>query len=181
MPTIQETRNNQDFARQVERLIKSGLSDGWVFVVDNVNTHCGEPLVRMVAKELGISSRKLGKAKKHGILKTMASRRAFLAARTHKIRFVYSPMHSSWLNQIEAVFGMINRRVIRGGSFGSKQDLINKLTCFTRYFNDQIAKPMKWTYTGRPTEKESVEQPKTWRKLWPFGKKSTAKPKQDGT
>jgi transposase len=181
LPTIEETRNNEDFARHVEHLIQTNLADGWVFVVDNLNTHCGEPLVRMIAKLLGISQRKLGKAKKHGILKDMASRRAFLTDHSHKIRFVYIPKHSSWLNQIEAVFGMINRRVMRGGSFTSKQDLMNKLTRFTSYFNDQIAKPMKWTYTGRPTEKESLEQPKTWRELWPFRKKLTAKPKPDGT
>ncbi len=181
LPTIEETRNNKDFARHVERLIKTVLASGWVFVVDNLNTHCGEPLVRMIAKALGISSRKLGQAGKHGILKNMASRRAFLSDHSHKIRFVYIPKHSSWLNQIEAVFGMIKRRVMRGGSFTSKQDLMNKLTRFTTYFNDRIAKPMKWTYTGRPTEKESVEQPKTWRQMWPFRKMSTAMCKQDGT
>lgn len=180
-PTIEETRNNKDFSRHVERLIKTELADGWVIVVDNLNTHCGEPLVRMIAKALGISPRKLGKAKKHGILKDMASRRAFLSDHSHKIRFVYMPKHSSWLNQIEAVFGIINRRVMQSGSFTSKQDLMDKLTRFTSYFNDRIAKPMKWTYTGRPTEKESVEQPKTWRAMWPFRKKSKAPPKRGGT
>ncbi|MEM9827295.1 MAG: transposase, partial [Planctomycetota bacterium] len=168
LPTIEETRNNDDFALHVERLIDSGLADGWVFVVDNLNTHCGEPLVRMIAKKLGISSEELGKAKKHGILKNMASRRAFLSDPSHRIRFVYIPKHSSWLNQIESVFGMINRRVMRGGSFTSKQDLMDKLTGFADYFNEKIAKPMNWTYTGRPTEKESVEAPRTWRQLWPF-------------
>jgi len=168
LPTIEETRNNEDFAKHIGQLIKSGLADGWVFVVDNLNTHCGEPLVRMVAKHLGISNQKLGCVRKSGILKNMASRRAFLSEGSHKIRFVYIPKHSSWLNQIEAVFGMINRRVMRGGSFTSRDDLMNKLKRFTTYFNETIAKPMKWTYTGRPTEKESIEAPKTWRQLWPF-------------
>ena len=94
-----------------------------------------------------------------GILKNMASRRAFLSDRSRKIRFVYIPKHSSWLNQIEAVFGMINRRVMRGGSFTSKQNLMDKLTRFTSYFNDKIAKPMKWTYTGRPMEMNRWRSP----------------------
>lgn len=69
-PTIEETRNNKDFAKHIDRLIKTDSAAGWVFVVDNLNTHCGEPLVRMVAKHLGVSSRKLGRAKKKGSSKT---------------------------------------------------------------------------------------------------------------
>jgi transposase len=168
LPTIEETRNNEDFSKHVARLIKTGLADGWVFIVDNLNTHCGEPLVRMIAKHLGIPDEQLGVVRKSGILKNMSSRRAFLSDITHKIRFVYIPKHSSWLNQIEAIFGMINRRVMRAGSFTSQSDLMDKLTRFTTYFNETIAKPMKWTFTGRPTEKESLEKPKTWRELWPF-------------
>ena len=167
-PTIEITRNNEDFARHIDRLIGLVDADGWVFVVDNLNTHCGEALVRIVAKHLGIASDQLGQAKKSGILKTMATRREFLSDHTHKIRFVYIPKHSSWLNQVEVIFGMINRRVMRGGSFSSKEDLIAKLKRFTTYFNQYIAKPMLWTFTGRPTEKENIETPKTWRQLWPF-------------
>jgi transposase len=166
MPTIEETRNNEDFSEHIERLIESGLADGWVFVVDNLNTHCGEPLVRMIAKHLGIPDDTLGEVRKGGVLKNMTSRRAFLSDVSHHIRFVYTPKHSSWLNQVEAIFGMINRRVMRGGNFTSKENLIDKLKRFTEYFNEKIAKPMKWTFTGRPTEKEAVEAPKTWRQLW---------------
>ncbi|MCC6508709.1 MAG: transposase [Pirellulaceae bacterium] len=150
-------------------------------MVYNLNTHCGESLVRTVAKHLGIPDDQLGQAKKHGILETMASRREFLSDATHKIRFVYLPKHSSWLNQIEAVFGMINRRVMRGGSFSSKEDLIEKLMRFTNYFNQHIAKPMLWTYTGRPTEKVNVETPKTWRQLWPFRKFCDTLAQPEGT
>lgn len=180
-PTIEITRNNEDFARHIERLIGLVKADGFVFIVDNLNTHCGEALVRMVAKHLGIPGNKLGEARKSGILKTMATRRAFLSDPTHKIRFVYLPKHSSWLNQIEAIFRMINRRVMHGGSFTSTEDLIQKLKLFTAYFNEHIAKPMKWTYTGRPTEKESVETPRTWRELWPFRKLLAILPQPEGT
>jgi transposase len=181
MPTIEETRNNKDFAKHIERLFKSGLADGWVFIVDNLNTHCGEPLVRMIAKFLGIPSKKLGKVRKYGILKNMASRRAFLSDVSHKIRFVYIPKHSSWLNQVEAVFGMFNRRVMRDGNFTSKADLVSKLERFTAYFNETIAKPMTWTFTGRPTEQDAVEAPKTWRQLWHLRHLLATIEKTDGT
>ncbi len=164
-PTISETRDNEDFARHIEQTIATDPTAGWVFVVDNLNTHCGEPLVRMLADQLGIDQATLGIAKKNGDLKTMATRRAFLSDLSHRIRFVYIPKHSSWLNQIEIIFGIINRRVMRRGSFTSKFDLIEKLKRFMNYFNTTIAQPMNWTYTGRPTNNTPKERPRTWREL----------------
>ncbi len=161
--TIEETRNNEDFAKHIERTIATDSEAGWVFVVDNLNTHCGEPLVRLVAKQLRIDEGTLGKAKVCGPLKTMESRREFLSDTSHRIRFVYIPKHSSWMNQIEIIFGIINRRVMRRGSFTSKLDLIEKLKQFVSYFNDTIAKPMNWTYTGRPTRNSHNKRPRTWR------------------
>ena len=164
-PTISETRDNHDFAEHIEQTIASDPLAGWVFIGDNLNTHCGEPLVRMVAERLGIEQASLGIAEKEGPLKSMATRRAFLSDPSHRIRFVYLPKHSSWLNQIEIVFGIINRRVMRHGSFRSKIDLIEKLKRFIDYFNETIAQPMNWTYTGRPTQNAPPERPKTWREL----------------
>ncbi len=122
-------------------------------------------MVRLVAEQLGIAPDTLGSAKKNGILSTMETRRAFLSDPTHRIRFVYLPKHSSWLNQIEIIFGIINRRVMRRGSFTSKLDLIEKLKRFIRYFNETIAKPMNWTYTGRPTRNTPTQRPRTWREF----------------
>lgn len=68
----------------------------------------------------------------------------------HRIRFVYLPQHSSWLNQIETVFGVIMRKVVRRGNFPSLSDLENKLRCFLDYYNRTMGGPFKWTYTGKP-------------------------------
>ncbi len=65
---------------------------------------------------------------------------------------MYLPKHSSWLNQIEVVFGIIMRKVIRRGSFRSVEELRDKLLRFIAYFNQVFAKPFRWTYTGRPLQ-----------------------------
>ena len=84
------------------------------------------------------------------MLQSQETRRTFLANRNHRIRFVYLPKHTSWLNQIEIVFGIVMRKVIRRGNFTSLTDLRSKLLAFIDYFNVTFAKPFRWTFTGRP-------------------------------
>jgi len=162
--TINETRDNVDFANHIDQTIQTDPQANWIFVMDNLNTHCGEPVVRLVAHLLGIAEETLGdKQRRRGILGSMKSRRAFLADQSHRIRFVYIPKHSSWLNQIEVVFGIIAKRVMRPGNFASQSDLREKLFSFIDYFNKTYAKPFNWTYTGKPTQTQNDQRPRTWR------------------
>ena len=126
-----------------------------MFVVDNLNIHCSEGLVKLVAGACEVPTA-LGKKGRRGVLRSVASRQAFLSESSHRIRFVYLPKHSSWLNQIEVVFGVIMRKVIRRGSFTSVEDLRAKLLNFIAYFNRVFAKPFRWTYTGRPLMKAAA-------------------------
>lgn len=84
----------------------------------------------------------------------MATRRDFLADLSHRIRFVYLPKHSSWLNQIEIVFGIIHRKLLRSGNFTSVTDLEEQLRQFMGYYNTTMAHPFAWTYTGKPVQKK---------------------------
>ena len=162
--TIAQTRDNDDFSQHIAQTIQTAPEANWVVVLDNLNTHSGEPVVRLVAEQLGIDQNTLGdKNKRRGILGSMKSRREFLSDPGHRIRFVFIPKHSSWLNQIEVVFGIIGRRVMRHGSFTSQEDLREKLTTFIDYFNQTFAKPFNWTYTGKPTGSKSNQRPRTWR------------------
>jgi transposase len=154
-PTISATRTEADFASHIEQTVAVDPEGSWVFIVDNLNIHCSESLVKLVAEACEIP-RDLGKKGVRGVLKSMASRQAFLSESSHRIRFVYLPKHSSWLNQIEVIFGIIMRKVIRRGSFTSVEDLRAKLLSFIEYFNRVFAKPFRWTYTGRPLMKAAA-------------------------
>jgi putative transposase len=62
----------------------------------------------------------------------------------------FTPKHCSWLNQIEIWFSILMRKLLRRVSFTSQADLKNKILDFIEYFNRTMAKPFKWTYTGKP-------------------------------
>jgi transposase len=69
---------------------------------------------------------------------------------SHRIRLLYTPKHTSWLNQIEMWFSILVRRLLKRGNFTSVEDLRERIFAFINYFNRTMAKPFKWTYTGRP-------------------------------
>jgi len=165
-PTIRPTRTEEDFCWHIHNTIMSDPDAGWVFIVDNLNTHCSASLVRLVARLEGIDESTLGQKDKCGILKSMATRQAFLSDRSHRVRFVYLPKHTSWLNQIEIVFGIVSRRAIRRASFKSTAELKARLLDFIDYFNRTFARPFRWTYTGRPVAATTVKRPATWKEKW---------------
>lgn len=149
MPTIGPRRTEKDFAAHIEQTVRSDPQGTWIFVLDQLNTHMSASLVFLVALLCGITG-DLGKKGKHGILKSKASRRAFLEDPSHRIRFVFTPRHASWLNQVEIWFSVLSRRAIRRASFTSTDDLRHRLLAFIDYHNQTMAKPYKWTYTGVP-------------------------------
>jgi len=148
-PSIGPTRTEADFLRHIQQTVAQAPQAQWIFVADNLNTHQSASLVEWVAAACGIEQG-LGVKDKCGILKCMASRAAFLADPSHRIRFLYTPKHSSWLNQIEIWFSILAGRLLRRASFPSTEALHQALIEFIDYFNHTLAKPFKWTYTGKP-------------------------------
>lgn len=148
-PSIGPTRTEVDFAAHIAQTIATDRLAEWVFLVDQLNTHKSESLVRLVAQECQIES-DLGEKEERGILKSMATRAAFLQDETHRVRILYTPKHSSWLNQIEIWFSILVRRLLKRGSFRSTEELRERILEFIEYFNRTMAKPFRWTYTGRP-------------------------------
>ena len=165
-PTLGPTRTEVDFAWHIHDTVMTDPEAAWVFVVDRLNIHQSEALVRYVAALEGISRRALGQKGKSGILKSMQTRREFLSDRLHRVRFVYLPKHSSWLNQIETIFGILNRKALRRGDFKSVAELVSRIEEFLEYFNRTMGKPMDWTYTGRPVGTARDSRPRTWKEEW---------------
>lgn len=150
-PSIGPTRTEADFVAHIERTIEADPDGTWIFVVDQLDTHKSEGLVKLVARFCGLED-DLGIKGTKGILKSTKTRRAFLEDEGHRIRFVYTPRHCSWLNQVELWFSILARRLLKRSSFKSRDDLRARVLAFIDYFNAVLAKPFKWTYTGRPLQ-----------------------------
>ena len=147
------TRNEADFVALVDSLVQAHPQAlRFTFVLDNLNTHQSESLVRYVARDAALAESLLGVKGKEGFLQSQETRAQFLSDPTHRIRFCYTPKHASWMNQIEIWFGILVRKVIRRGNFASLADLQQKLEGFMDYFNRTMAKPFKWTYQGKPLQ-----------------------------
>ena len=154
-PSVGPTRTEEDFVGHIERTIAGDPAAAWIFIVDRLNTHQSESLVRLVAKQCGIAE-DVGVKGHSGIVASMPTRAAFLQDPTHRIRFVYTPKHTSWLNQVEIWFSILARRLLKRASCTSVDELRQRILAFIDYFTTTLAKPFKWTYAGRPLVADSL-------------------------
>ncbi len=133
-PSVGDTRTEKDFVAHILQTVDSDPQGEWIFICDQLNTHKSEGLVRLVAQLCDVKE-DLGKKGCSGILKNMNSRSNFLENKSHRIRFVYTPKHCSWLNQIEIWFGILTRRLLKRGNFNSTEEFKKRILSFIMFFN----------------------------------------------
>lgn len=64
---------------------------------------------------------------------------------------VHTPVHASWLNQVEIYFSILQRKALTPNDFPSLKALEERLHGFARYY-ESIAKPFEWKFTRRDLE-----------------------------
>ena len=144
---MNDTRTEYDYLSHIQSIVSTDLTKKHIIICDQLNTHKSESLVRWIAQNIGYEG-DLGEKSKFGILKSQQSRMEFLEDHSHSIRFLYTPKHCSWMNQIENWFGCLERKLIKKGEFSSVELLNSKISSFIMYYNEHLAKSYAWSFSG---------------------------------
>jgi hypothetical protein len=139
-----QTRTSQDWARHLGH-VRQQFPDmrQYHWVVDNLNTHWSLDVCRLVARWCGLRADERQ-------WRTGPQRRAFLSDPDHEHVFHFTPLHGSWLNQVELFFSVLARRFLRRGDFAGSEDFERRLLRWLEDYNTRHAHPYRWTYTGEP-------------------------------
>jgi hypothetical protein len=75
---------------------------------------------------------------------------------------IHTPVHASWLNQIEIFFSIIQKKVVSPNNFANQAELASTLLAFVQRYN-KTAKPFNWKFTSadltRMLRRIEVEMP----------------------
>jgi transposase len=134
-------RTCDDTAMTLRVLIGLMLMQGYervTVILDQLNTHMCMDVVRSVAELCQIP------IPEESELDTRHKRRAWLESDSHRIRFLFTPRHASWLNPIEKWFSFLARRLLRRASFCSTEELATRVLQFINYYNEHLAHPYRF-------------------------------------
>ena len=62
------------------------------------------------------------------------------------LRLIHTPVHASWLNQIEIYLSIVQRKVLTPNDFSTLDEVAQRLSAFERHY-ESIATPFNWKFT----------------------------------
>jgi hypothetical protein len=71
-----------------------------------------------------------------------------LQGRWNNLVLVHTPVHASWLNQVEIYYSVLQRKVLTPNDFASTDELEDRILRFQRHY-EQVARPFRWKFTRR--------------------------------
>jgi transposase len=115
----EQTTGIEPFRRLVQQVMTAqpyASADRVFWIVDNGSSHRGQAAIDRLAKQYP-----------NAIM-------------------VHTPVHASWLNQIEIYFSIVQRKVVSPNDFTDLDTVIDRLSAFEARYN-QTARPFKWKFT----------------------------------
>ncbi len=121
------------------------------YIMDNLSTHSNYKTCQLIAKRSNIE------CPLEIELDTQNKRIDWLTNTKKRIMFHFTPLHGSWLNQIEIWFGIIGQKCFKE-SFASPEAMLETINEFVDTWNSLHVKPFKWNYTGEGLENQVVKR-----------------------
>lgn len=146
---LTRTHNGDDFCAHLRHAVK-GMPEArrYHWVVDNNRTHSTLAVCALVAELSGIELPASG-------LETAKARRAWLSDTGHKHAFHFTPVHGSWLNQVEMFFSVLSRKLLRRDDFASEEAFHERVREWMAWYNREWAHPYRWTHDGTPLVRDT--------------------------
>lgn len=121
------------------------------YVLDNLASHRSYPFCEVVAELSGVP------CPPEKELNSQQKRTGWLQSENKRIVVHFTPFHGSWLNLIEIWFGIMGRKVL-SESFGSADALKAAFEAFLQQWNQILAHPLNWKYSGKGLHRKAVQR-----------------------
>jgi hypothetical protein len=117
---LTRTHNGNDFVAHLRHAAgELPQVQRYHWVLDNNRTHSTPAVCALVAELSGLAV--------PGSLKTGKARRQWLSDAEHKHVFHFTPVHGSWLNQVEMFFSVLTRKLLKRDDFASAAAFVQRL------------------------------------------------------